>query len=94
MKQLVAKMFATFFVIALVMLFVSVALLVGARAVADAGSSVDELVFVGFVACGALASVVRNSGRAAEAIPGQTALRITSHSTRRRGEFVGVPSAN
>lgn len=93
MNQLFAKMLTTLAVIALVVFFVSVALLIGAHAVAEAGNAVDDFVLGGFAACGAIAGAVRSLSRPAEAWRQQTMLRITSRSPRRRGGFMGVPSA-
>jgi predicted RNA-binding protein with EMAP domain len=77
----------------LVVPFVSVAFVVGARAVAGAVSAQDDLLLLALALGWAAVSVLKNTSRRQEASRREVALRIaSSHRRTPRGAFIGVSS--
>ena len=93
MKDKLTRMIVTIASMVLVVPFVVVAFVVGARAVAGAMSVQDDLLLMALALLWAGASVLKNTSRRQEASRGEVALRIASSRRRTpRGAFIGVSS--
>ena len=85
MKDSISKMIIPLAGIALVVPFVVVGLFVGALAVAEAQSMMDNLLLVGLAASSALASALKGFGRQASKTLSWTLPAIKRSHTSRRG---------
>jgi hypothetical protein len=84
MKAVVSKTLITFVGLVLVVPFVAIALVVGAKAVAGAESTEHNLMLVLFALGAALFSGVKNFGRPAEIERGDSALHIAPKADRKQ----------
>lgn len=96
MKENIAKLIVGLASVALVLPFVSVAFLVGARAVSDAQGVSEQMLLAALALGGAAASVFKNASRRAETGQSrETALHLSSTpnaNKHSRGAFVRVHS--
>src|SRR3712207_6463424 len=84
MKAITTKMIVSLTGILLVTPFLAVALIVGARAVAPAHSSQDDLLLVALTLVGVAAGILNNRGQGMTKEKGTTSRRVEAQSTNRK----------